>query len=104
MSVAVEIWERRPFFVEAVRVTEENMETVAAWCSGRITSPKDEEGNRYIKVHVKNPMNARQTKAFIGDCVLKSRDSFKVYNYESFLKVFTKTGFTEIPEEARENK
>ncbi len=99
MTVEVEIWERRPFYVEAVCVTDDNMETVAAWCKGRITTVKSDGDARYIKVHVKNPMNARQTKAFIGDWVLKSRDSFKVYKEESFVKVFAKSDKTTLPEE-----
>jgi hypothetical protein len=99
MTVEVEIWVRKPFFVSAVQVTEENMETIAAWCNGKITAYKGEEDNRYIKVFVKNPMTPRQTKAFVGDWVLKSRDSFKVYKHESFLKVFDKTELVEVPEE-----
>jgi len=99
MAVEVEIWKRKPFFVEAVHVTDENMETIATWCNGRITATKGDENNRYIKVYVKNPMSARQTKAFVGDWVLKSGDSFKVYKHESFLKVFDKTDFTEVPQE-----
>ena len=102
MSVAVEVWQRKPFFVEAVQVTEENIEAIAEWCNGRLTPIKNEgNGNpvSFIKVHVKNPMTARQTKAFVNDWVLRSGDSFKVYKHESFLKVFDKTDFTEVPQE-----
>lgn len=99
MTVEVEVWQRKPFFVGAVQVTDDNMETVAAWCSGRITTYKSEENNRFIKVFVKNPMTPRQTKAFVGDWVLKSRDSFKVYKHESFLKVFDKTDLVDVPDE-----
>ena len=101
MSVAVEVWQRKPFFVEAVQVTEENIEAIAEWCNGRLTPIKNEgDGNnvRFIKVNVKNPMTARQTKAFPGDWVLKSNDSFKVYKHESFLKVFDKTDLVDIPD------
>ena len=101
MSVAVEVWQRKPFFVEAVQVTEENIEAIAEWCKGRLTPIKDEgDGSnaRFIKVNVKNPMTARQTKAFVGDWVLRSGDSFKVYKHESFFKVFNKTDLSEIPE------
>lgn len=103
MSVAVEVWQRKPFFVEAVQVTEENIEAIAEWCNGRLTPIKKEgDGNnvRFIKVNVKNPMTARQTKAFVNDWVLRSGDSFKVYKHESFLKVFDKTELSEIPSEA----
>lgn len=103
MSVAVEVWQRKPFFVEAVQVTEENIEAIAEWCNGRLTPIKNEgAGNTvcFIKVNVKNPMTARQTKAFVNDWVLRSGDSFKVYKHESFLKVFDKTELSEIPSEA----
>ena len=101
MSVAVEVWQRKPFFVEAVQVTEENIEAIAEWCNGRLTPIKKEgDGNnvRFIKVNVKNPMTARQTKAFVNDWVLRSGDSFKVYKHESFLKVFDKTDLVDIPD------
>ena len=61
MSVAVEVWMRKPFFVEAIQVTEENIEAIAEWCNGRLTPIKKEgDGNnvRFIKVNVKNPMTA----------------------------------------------
>lgn len=100
MTIAVEVWQRKPFFVEAVQVTENNIEAITEWCKGRLMPIKDEGDNsnvRFIKVNVKNPMTARQTKAFPGDWVLRSGDSFKVYKHDSFLKVFDKTELSEIP-------
>ncbi len=99
MNLNVEVWQRKPFYVEAVQVTEENMETVAEWCGGRLIPINKDESKHFIKVFVKNPMSARQTKAFVDDWILKSRNSFKVYKHESFLKVFDKTDFTEVPQE-----
>lgn len=98
MNLNVEVWQRKPFYVEAVQVTEENMETVAEWCGGRLIPINKDESKHFIKVFVKNPMSARQTKAFVDDWILKSRNSFKVYKHESFLKVFNKTDLKEIPE------
>lgn len=97
MHANLEVWVRKPFYVEAVHVTDDNMEVVAAWCGGKILATKS-DNSRYIKVNVKNAMSARQTKAFVGDWVLKSGDSFKVYKHDSFLKVFEKTDLPEIPE------
>lgn len=95
-QVNVEIWVRKPFFVEAVLVTDDNMEIIAAWCGGRINVTKGDD-KRYIKVDVKNPMSRRQTTAFAGDWVLKSGPNFKVYKDESFKKVFENTELTEMP-------
>jgi len=97
-QIAIEVWVRKPFFVEAVPVTDENMEIVAAWCGGRINVTKGDD-KRYIKVEVKNPMSRRQTTAFAGDWVLKSGLSYKVYKDESFKKVFEETDLTEIPDD-----
>lgn len=97
-QITVEVWVRKPFFVEAVPVTDDNMEIVAAWCGGRINVTKGDD-KRYIKVEVKNPMSRRQTTAFAGDWVLKSKGGFKVYKDESFKKVFESTDLTEMPED-----
>lgn len=96
--VTLEVWVRKPFYVEAVQINEDNMEVIAAWCGGKILTTKA-ESTRYIKVKVKNPMTARQTMGFAGDWILKSGDSFKVYKDESFKKVFEETDLTEIPQE-----
>lgn len=95
--VELEIWVRKPFFVEATRITEDNMEIVAAWCGGKILMTKA-GSDRYIKVDVKNPMSYRQTMGFVGDWILKSNGKFKVYKDESFHKVFEETELSEMPE------
>lgn len=67
---------RKPFSVDAVQVTDANMEEVAEWCNGEIRSNED---GRYIKVKVRYPLNDRQTQAFASDWVLVSRRGYKVY-------------------------
>lgn len=79
---------RKPFYVDAVRVSEENIEEVAAWCQGEVLT--DAEEGRYIKVRVHRPQTDRQTKAFIGDWVLYSGTGFKVYTPKAFDKSFEK--------------
>lgn len=80
---------RKPFEVEAVQVTEENIEAVAEWCDGKIEFETDVPGSKQlIRVKVKHPLNARQTKAYVGDWVLKAGEGFKVYNQVAFDKSF----------------
>lgn len=88
-------YQRKSFLVDAVQVTEENMEEVAKWCRGtiRTTDSKIAEGlhkepERYIEVNVLNPYNDRQKQAFPGDWVLFSKNNFKVYLDKGFHKVF----------------
>jgi hypothetical protein len=81
---------RRPFKVEGVQVTEENMETVAIWCDGRIFKTKD--GTPFVKVTITagNPKYSRtyRSRAFVGDWVLDSGKSFKVYTSKAFEATF----------------
>lgn len=83
---------RKPFEVDAVKVTEENLEELALWCGGDI---RESDGLRYIKVNVSFPQSERQTRAFPGDWLLKSGNQFKVFMDKAFFAQFTKkTGYT----------
>lgn len=87
-------YNRKPFQVEAVQVTVDNLEKVAEWCQGILDTdfhPEDEVGKVFIRVKVKHPLNARQTKAYLGDWVLKAGEGFKVYNDVAFEKSFEPT-------------
>lgn len=88
MSIVTETYTRKPFEIEAIRVTDENMEDVAKWCGGEIQTT--EIGKRYIKVDVIRPLNEKQTKAFVGDWALKVKTSFKIYKHTAFLHCFDK--------------
>lgn len=81
----VEKYTRKTFDVDAVLVTEKNLVEVAAWCSGKIETDKD---GKYIKVEVNRPVNDRQTKAYVGDRVLKAGKQFKVYEEKPFRATF----------------
>jgi hypothetical protein len=87
---------RKQFPVEAVLVTEENFEEVANWCGGNI-KPDAAEGN-YIRVHVKHPLNSRQTRAYAGDWVLKAGVSFKVYTAKAFENSFVEASALNAPD------
>jgi hypothetical protein len=82
---------RKPFTVDAVQVTAENMQDVAEWCQGEVltteaTEKRDPED--YIQVRVLRPLSPRQTKAFVGDWVLYSGTGYKVYTNKAFDRGF----------------
>jgi hypothetical protein len=90
MGVTTERYIRKPLYVDAVRVSAQNFEAVAAWCSGEIQ--KETEGPRagtsYIRVRVQYPKSPRQSKAFIGDWVLYTETGYKVYTNPAFRRSF----------------
>lgn len=82
---------RKPFLIEALRVTEANMVEVANWCKGTILEAKrGEKTIKYIQVPVSRPANERQKKAFIGDYVLYAGKGFKCYPPKAFDDCFEK--------------
>lgn len=78
---------RKPFYVDAVRVSEANLTEVANWCEGVLM---EEDGTPFIKVKVHRPLTERQTQAFIGDWVLFAGTGYKVYTPKAFDKSFEK--------------
>lgn len=72
---------RKPLFVDAVQVTEENFNQVVDWCQGDVS---DTAGAPYIRVRVQKPLNVRQTQAYIGDWILYTDRGYKVYNKKAF--------------------
>lgn len=99
MAVQPVPYVRKPFYVDAVEVTAENMEEAAAWCGGRIW--QSDNGDKYIKVHVHRPLNERQTKAFVGDHILKHDKAFKVYTPKAFENSFEAVTPSKDTEELR---
>jgi hypothetical protein len=87
------LYARKSFQVEAVKVTFENIEDLASWCGGEIETQETRVKNviqieKFIRVPVTRPANEKQTRAYIGDYILKSDNSFKVYTERAFLKSF----------------
>jgi hypothetical protein len=76
---------RKPFYVDAVQVSAENMNDVAAWCSGDIQAS---DKSKFIKVDVAKPISERQTMAFAGDWILSAGPGFKVYTNRAFQNSF----------------
>jgi predicted Zn-ribbon and HTH transcriptional regulator len=77
---------RKPFYVEAVRVTKENMAEVSAWCGGEIRINR--HNTTYIFVRVIRPIKETQCMAFVGDWVLGAGSSYKVYKDRAFREAF----------------
>lgn len=90
-----EKFQRKPFIVDCVQVTEENIKDVADWCKGTITEtdPKIAEQLKrpiktWIQVDVQSPMNDKQCQAFVGDWVLWANRGFKIYTPKAFERTF----------------
>lgn len=80
---------RKPFEVDAVQVTEENIQEVAAWCRGKIQhAERKGTVEPYIKVQTHRPLNEKQTMAFIGDWILQAETGFKVYTDQAMQNSF----------------
>lgn len=95
-SVVPTRYVRKPFEVEAVQVTTENMTDVADWCDGNIRHTA--ENAPFVKVEVHKPLTSRQTRAFVGDWVLFANRGFKVYTDKAFQSSFQLAeGETETP-------
>lgn len=88
-------FERKPFTLEAVQVTPDNIEEVAEWCNGEILENRDKGehmSRKYISAKTTNPRDKRQSQAYLGDWVTKSGRSFKFYTPTAFAKNFTLKG------------
>lgn len=92
---------RRPLYVDAVQVTEENFQEVATWCQGEIKTFADDKRvsqetlddashealkKMYIHVRVHHPKTSRQTQAKLGDWILYAaeQNGYKVYTPKAF--------------------
>lgn len=97
---------RKPLYVDAVQVTEQNFSEICRWCFGEIgnidDSPVDKSAlasdgpqphKQYIHVRVHNPKNPRQTRAFVGDWILYTERGYKVYTTKAF-----QANFDQVPE------
>lgn len=95
---------RKPLYINAVQVTEENMEEVAEYFAeegARIEV--EDDGTRYIKIDVKIIVNRRLTMAKAGDWVtmstvpvvrkgvVETKRSLRVFLDKAFKKEFETT-------------
>lgn len=82
MTLVTQRYVRKPLYVDAVQVTEENMEEIARWSQGDVRLEVD--GRKYVHVLVNAPRSLRQTKAFAGDWLLHTERGYKIYTSLSF--------------------
>lgn len=73
---------RKPLYVDAVQITEENFDEAVRFCFGE--SAVDEDDQKYIQVRVHQPKNQRQTRAYVGDWLLYTQRGYKVYTDKAF--------------------
>lgn len=91
MTLDIRKFTQKPFYVDAVQVTADNMAAVAEWCDGKVCTPEMPDEAPYVKVSVIRPTHLRQTQAFERDWVLRTESGFKVYNPKAFNRSFTET-------------
>jgi hypothetical protein len=99
MTVQATKYVRKPLYVDAVLVTEENFEEVLKWCQGDLG---EGDVNKHIRLRVHNPQSVRQTKAFVGDWILYTERGYKIYTDRAFRDNFTEVGIETEPEEKSE--
>lgn len=92
MGIITTRYVKKPLFVEAVQVTRSNFSSVVKWCDGKVKTERpdhnDKPNQKYIKLQTHNPINTRQTKAYIGDWILKTDRGVKVYTQKAFTESF----------------
>lgn len=76
---------RKPFYIDAVKVTVDNIQEVAKWVNSEV---RTDDSGQYVKVRVHRPANDRQTKAYVGDRVLYAGTGYKVYTEKAFVQSF----------------
>lgn len=77
----VQSYLRRPFIVQAVMVTEKNLDEVAVWCGGTVNR---ETKRHYVEVPVSKVTNELQRRGFINHYVVKAERGYRVYTYKTF--------------------
>jgi hypothetical protein len=99
MAVETDKYVRKPLYVDAVKVTEENFSEILGWCQGDIGFIDGREVNgkvneidpkaQYIRIRVHNPQSPRQTKAHVGDWILYTEKGYKIYTEKAFSENFS---------------
>lgn len=89
MDLQTQRFVRKPLFVDAVQVTNENIHEVAKWCQSDVRLERTRKGEaKFIKVRVIGAKNERVTKAYPGDWVLYAGTSYRVYPEKAFHSAF----------------
>lgn len=89
MMIDPQNYARKPFKVEAIRATEENLQEIATWCGGTVeTLTRGTTERKYVKVPVIRAWSENQTRLFVGNWVLKSDRGWRVFTDTAFHRVF----------------
>jgi hypothetical protein len=98
MSVSTKQYIRKPLYVDAVRVSSANFDEIANWCQGQVQEDDGAKGTgkKFIRIRVHNPINPRQTQAFIGDWILYTEKGYKIYSNQAF-----RASFDEVPDDPK---
>jgi hypothetical protein len=96
---------RKPIFVDAVKITEQNFVEAAKWCHGQIRTQAEEllvdqnlddpkiPRTCFIHVRVQSPKHIRQTRAYVGDWLLYADlGGYKIYTQKAFDSSFDEVG------------
>lgn len=88
MIVEFETYDRRTFEIQAIRITNENMQDIAEMCMGGIGRPTSEDVRPYVNVPVMIDKRVVRQKAHVGDYLTYNGKEFKVYTKKSFAAAF----------------
>lgn len=83
MELKFDSFTRKPFTVDAIKVTDENMKEIAKLL-GQVK--KEPNGTRYIHVYKNKTRNV--TKIYVGYWVTKMGNNFRAYSERVFNKEF----------------
>lgn len=83
----VNTYVRRPFEVQAIQVTAQNMAAVARWCGGKIAKTRTEVN--FIDVPTVKEKHPSHGRAFVGSWVVTGREgTFSTYSDKTFQRTF----------------
>ena len=98
MKITTTKYIRKALYVDAIQITEDNLQDLAIWCQGELRTNTGEElieslnganpNAHHIRVRVHNPKNIRQTKGYVGDWILYTERGYKVYTQKAFKASF----------------
>ena len=85
-------YKSKPIFVEAVQISEDNMNEIASWVNGEIItisdSSKDKTQISFVKAHVLRSKGYIRNKGYVGDWIVKSDLGVKFYTNAAFERSF----------------
>lgn len=85
----IEMFSSKVYEIEAVQITEENLEAVAAWCGGEIqVSTSGKTPKKFIKVEVSRP--GRLSRGFPGNWVTKRGIKYQIFTAKAMRENFVR--------------